>query len=106
MNGAGYNAAMPFEFFQTLQQSPRFHAFTFGVSQMPLWARLVIAIPLVPGVLLVLLSFLLVLVSILALLLITVPVYLLLKWITGVKASPTVFSSTGARRVKAEVRDA
>ncbi len=97
---------MPFEFFQQVQQSERFHTFTGGVSQMPLWARVIVAIPVIPGLLLVGLSILAVLVSILALLLFTVPVYLVLKWITGVKTSPTVFSSSGKKRVEATVKDA
>ncbi|MBC7785645.1 MAG: hypothetical protein H7144_17580 [Burkholderiales bacterium] len=96
---------MPLDFFQNVQHSPRFHAFTFGVSEMPLWARFIVAIPLIPGVLLVGLSLLAVLASILALLLITVPVYLLVKWITGVKAVPREYLSSGSRRVQATVRD-
>ncbi len=97
---------MPVSFFSTVQESPHFHRFTFGVSQMPMWARGIMLIPLVPGIILVGLSLLLVLVSILALLLLTVPVYLLLKWITGVKAAPAGFSSRGAKRVQARVSDA
>ncbi len=97
---------MPVGFFHTVQESPYFHRFTFGVSAMPVWARGIMLIPLIPGILLVGLSLVLVIVSIVALLLITVPVYLLLKWITGVKATPTGYTSRGAKRVEAKVSDA
>lgn len=98
---------MPIGFFQTIQDSPTFHRFTFGVSAMPIWARAILLIPLLPGILLVSLSLLAVIVSLIALLLLTAPVYLLLKWITGVKATPaTGFTSRGAKRVEAKVTDA
>ena len=73
---------------------------------MPLWARGVLTIPMIPGIVLVGLSILLVVVSIVALLLITVPVYLLLKWITGVKATSAGYVSRRAKRVEAKVTDA
>jgi hypothetical protein len=73
---------------------------------MPLWARAILAIPLIPGIALVGLSVLMVIVSIAALLLITVPVYLLLKWITGVKSTPAGYVSRRSKRVEAKVTDA
>jgi putative flippase GtrA len=97
---------MPVGFFHTVQQSPHFDRFTFGVSRMPLWARGILSIVMVPGIVLVGLSLLLVVVSIVALLLITVPVYLLLKWITGVKATPAGYVSRRSKRVEAKVTDA
>jgi hypothetical protein len=92
-------------YFQNLRDNPQFHRFTFGVADMPLWARLILLIFTIPGILLLVLSFLAVGVSILALLLLTVPVYLLLKKVTGVRSSPTI-ASRGAKRVEATVRDA
>lgn len=98
---------MPIGFFHTVSESPTFHRFTFGVSAMPVWARAILLIPMVPGILLVCLSLLAVIGSLIALLLLTAPVYLLLKWITGVKATPpTGFTSRGAKRVEAKVTDA
>lgn len=96
---------MPLDIFQTIHSSERFHRFTFGVSKMPLWARAVLAIPMVPGIILVALSILLLLVSILALFILTVPVYLLLKQLTGVKVTQAEVRSAGVRRVEATVRD-
>ncbi|GIW75586.1 MAG: hypothetical protein KatS3mg104_0649 [Phycisphaerae bacterium] len=94
---------MPYGFFHTIQQSPHFDRFTFGISQMPLWARIVLAVFLVPGMVMVGLSIILFLVSILALLLVTVPVYLFLRWITGVKTSPTADMFRRSKRVEARV---
>ena len=92
--------------FQTLHADPRFRRFTFGVADMPKWARLILLIVMVPGIMLVVLSLFAVIVSILALLLFTVPVFQLLKAITGVKGNPPVAASSGSRRVQATVRDA
>jgi hypothetical protein len=51
---------------------------------LPHWARLIVGIAAIPGVVLVLLSILAFAVSLLALLLLTVPVYALLKRLTMV----------------------
>jgi Co/Zn/Cd efflux system component len=95
-----------FTSFQTLQGDPRFHRFTFGVAEMPKWARLILLICMVPGIMLVVLSIFIVIGSILALLLLTVPVYQLLKWVTGVRAAPPGVAASGTKRVQATVRDA
>ncbi len=96
---------MPYDVFQSIQSSERFHRFTFGVSRMPLWARGILAIPMIPGILLVALSIVFFLVSILALFILTVPIYFILRWMTGVKVTQAEVRSSGARRVEATVRD-
>jgi hypothetical protein len=53
---------------------------------MPAWARFVLLVVALPGLCLLALSFLALGVSLLALLLLTVPVYRLLKSVTGVRA--------------------
>jgi hypothetical protein len=60
---------------QYLQYFGRFQSFRGRVIQLPGWARLIIGILAIPGVLLLALSILAVLVSIVALLLLTVPAY-------------------------------
>jgi len=96
---------MPFDVFNSINSNERFHRFTFGVSGLPLWARGVLAVPMIPGMLLVGLSIVLFIVSLLALLILTVPVYLLLKWITGSGVVETAVRPSGSRRVEATVRD-
>lgn len=54
-----------------------------GVRALPGWARAVVAVLAMPGVLLVLLSIVLLGVSVLALLLLTLPAYRLLAAVTG-----------------------
>jgi hypothetical protein len=88
------------------------------VRGLPGWARSVVFVFALPGILLGLLSVLVLLVSILALLLLTVPVYRLLKAATGdgaervendsieiTSAGPIDFGSAsrGAKRVEATV---
>lgn len=95
--------------FQTLHTDPRFRRFTFGVADMPKWARLILLIVMIPGIMLVVLSLFAVVVSILALLLFTVPVFKLLKAVTGdgrQDERPRSVPSTGTKRVQATVRDA
>jgi hypothetical protein len=53
------------------------------LGAMPGWAKFIVGIFAIPGILIFLLSILLFLVSILALLLLTVPVYRLLQWLTA-----------------------
>jgi hypothetical protein len=69
------------------------------LTGLPPWARSLIFLASLPGVLLVALSILAFLVSILALLLLTVPLYRLLKLITGVedenRAVPAGSAGTG-----------
>jgi hypothetical protein len=64
---------------QYLQYFGRFQSLGGRMIQLPGWARLIIGILAIPGVLLLALSILAVIVSILALLLLTVPAYRLLS---------------------------
>lgn len=79
-----------FDSFGNLHHNPQFHVFTGSVSKMPGWARGILAIVALPGLVAVGLSILLLLVSILALLLLSVPAYLLLRKLTGVKVRQVV----------------
>src|SRR2546423_11456004 len=64
---------------QFLQYFGRFQSLRGRVGTLPAWARLLLGILSVPGVILLSLSILAVIVSILALLLLTVPVYRILS---------------------------
>jgi len=64
---------------QYLQYFGRFQSFRGRVGKLPAWARLLLGILSIPGVILLCLSILAVIVSILALLLLTVPVYRVLS---------------------------
>ena len=61
----------------------RYQSFRTTFSGLPSWARLIVFIFALPGLLAALLSILALGVSILALLLLTSPVYRLLAWLTG-----------------------
>lgn len=61
----------------------RFQGLRSEWGGLPPWARLVLFIFALPGILLILLSILAVLVSLAALLLLTVPVYRILRAVTG-----------------------
>ena len=97
----------------------RFQGVRGRLTGLPAWARFLIFLASLPGVVLVALSILAFLVSLLALLLLTVPLYRLLKLITGVEdGNPAVpaeaagtgfgldFGSPGRKRVDATVTDA
>ena len=56
------------------------------LTGLPEWARLVLFIAALPGIALIALSILAFLVSLAALLLCTVPLYRVLKWVTGAGA--------------------
>jgi hypothetical protein len=66
-----------------LQYYGKFQGVRGNLTQMPGWARAIVAIVALPGLVLVGLSILAVLGSILALLLLTVPVYRLLSAVTS-----------------------
>jgi hypothetical protein len=68
---------------QILQYYARYHSFRSRVSRFPSWARLILLIFALPGILAAALSILALIVSILALLLLTSPVYRLLAWLSG-----------------------
>ena len=80
---------------------------------LPAWARFLMLIAALPGLVLIALSFLAFLVSLLALLLLTVPLYRLLKLITGTGDRPGETEATaadgldspGRKRVEATVVD-
>jgi hypothetical protein len=86
----------------------RFSDVRSQLTGLPQWARSIVAIFAIPGFVLLGLSLLAFVVSLLALLLLTAPVYLLLKRIT---ASPderreyvhTVADSPGTKRVEATI---
>jgi hypothetical protein len=82
-------------------------------TKLPQWARFIVGIFAIPGLILAFLSILMLLVSILALLLLTLPVYTLLKRITsGPVGEPTAttiptdaFGTTtpGVKRVESTI---
>ncbi len=89
------------------------------LTGLPPWARFLIFLASLPGIVLIALSILAFLVSLLALLLLTVPLYRLLKVITGVESENRAvpagaadagfgldFGSPGRKRVDATVTDA
>lgn len=101
---------MAFQFNQTYTASPFGKIALGGLSSMPAWARGILFLLTIPGILLLALSILLVGVSILALLLPTVPVYLFFKKILGTggetRSRAADYGSPGSKRVEAVVRDA
>lgn len=76
--------------YQVFNYYSRFQGFRGQVTGLPTWARLVLSIFALPGILLAALSILAFLVSLLALLLLTAPVYRLLTYVTG---SGTAYSA-------------
>jgi hypothetical protein len=77
----------------------RFNDLRGNFGGLPQWARAIVTIFAIPGMILLGLSILAVLVSLLALLLLTLPVYSLLKSATAVRERP----SGGVRRVEATI---
>lgn len=75
--------------FKVLEYYGRFQDVRGRVVGLPAWARVVIFVAALPGVLLLSLSILAVLVSILALLLLTVPLYRVLQALVGIGGQPT-----------------
>jgi len=69
--------------FQVFNYYSRFQGVRGQLGGLPQWARFVLALFALPGILLLGLSILALLVSILALLLLTAPVYRLLLFVTG-----------------------
>lgn len=80
---------------QFLHYFGRFQSFRGSFGGMPAWARLILGVLAIPGILLLLLSIVAFLVSILALLLLTVPAYRFLRWLT----------TPAAAEVQAEIID-
>jgi hypothetical protein len=84
----------------------QFNGFRGRLTGLPQWARAIVAIFAVPGILLAGLSLLGFLVSILALLILTVPVYLLLKRLTDPAPVPDRIEpvpSAGVKRVESTI---
>jgi hypothetical protein len=85
----------------------RFNDFRGSLGGLPAWARGIVTIAAVPGAILLALSIVMFLVSLSALLLLTVPVYSLLRNLTAASSgtAPTDLSpsSPGAKRVEATV---
>jgi hypothetical protein len=69
--------------YQFLNYYARFQGVRGQVGGLPTWARFVLGVVALPGILLAGLSILAFLVSLLALLLLTAPVYRLLQFVTG-----------------------
>jgi hypothetical protein len=92
----------------------RFQVASGRLTGLPPWARFLLLVASLPGVVLVALSVLAFLVSLLALLLLTVPLYRLLKLITGSGGAPAEAGDVevvdhappGTKRVESTVTDA
>ena len=89
----------------------RFQGVRGRLTGLPPWARFLLFLASLPGILLICLSILAFGVSLLALLLLTVPLYRLLRLVTGTEqreaeAGEVVeFPSSGRKRVEATVSD-
>jgi hypothetical protein len=85
----------------------RAKSFSGGFGSLPPWARSIVGVFAIPGILLACLSLLAFIVSILALLLLTVPVYRILQAVTGggrsVGATPDPEPSPGRKQVDVRV---
>ncbi|MGC4030192.1 MAG: hypothetical protein QM754_00390 [Tepidisphaeraceae bacterium] len=94
--------------FQTIIGDGRFGNFRAGLLGWPVWARYLLIVPMVPGILLLGLSILLLLVSLVALFVLTVPVYTLLDRLLSVRnqGQNETYRSPGSKRVDAVIRDA
>jgi hypothetical protein len=68
---------------QIYEYYTRFQGFRGRLTALPAWARLLLGIVALPGILLALLSIAAFLVSLLALLVLALPVYRLVSWATG-----------------------
>ena len=93
----------------------RFEGARDRLTGLPSWARLLLLVAALPGILLIALSILAFLVSLLALLLLTVPLYRLLRLVTGTGGAGDAVTETvvvndfafpGRKRVEATVTDA
>jgi hypothetical protein len=106
--------------FRVVEYSNRFQGVRTGFGGLPSWARGVVFLAALPGPILIALSFLAVLVSLLALLLLAVPAYRLMQWVTGTGQRPSNASdgepvtvesggfygdSPGRKRVEATIVD-
>ena len=91
------------------QSAGSFNTFRGRLTGLPKWARVIVGIFAIPGILLAGLSLLGFLVSILALLILTVPVYLFLKRLTEPASIPgravpgASVESPGVKRVESTI---
>jgi hypothetical protein len=79
-----------------------------ALTGLPSWARMIVALLAIPGVLLIMLSLVLVAASIAALLILTVPAYRVLRFLvgsSGQSGTPTQPIARPTRRVEATVID-
>ena len=81
--------------FRLLQYYGQWQGFRGRMTQLPAWARLLLTLAALPGIVLIALSILAFLVSLLALLLLTVPLYRFLTALCGVKPGEVVPAGTG-----------
>lgn len=84
----------------------RMNGFRAGVLAWPKWARVLLMVPMIPGILLLALSILLIGVSLAALFLLTAPVYLLMARVFDERKQGESYRSPGSKRVDAVIRDA
>jgi hypothetical protein len=87
--------ALGYAVFRLLQYYGQWQGFRGRMTQLPAWARLLITLAALPGIVLIALSILAFLVSLLALLLLTVPLYRFLTALCGVKPGEVVPAGTG-----------
>ncbi|HEY1683162.1 MAG TPA: hypothetical protein VGG19_00235 [Tepidisphaeraceae bacterium] len=77
-----------------IQYYGKFQTAKGNVTSLPSWSKPLLFVAAIPGIILVLLSILLFMVSILALLLLTVPVYQLVRVLSGMgKTTPAEVAS-------------
>lgn len=93
---------------QAAQYYGRFNSVRGDLFGLPRWARVIVAIAAIPGFTLLLLSMLAFAVSLLALLLLTVPLYVVLKRLLGARSASVAQQdetepSAGVKRVEATV---
>jgi hypothetical protein len=93
--------------FQYTRYYGQFQDLRGNFGGLPPWARTIVSIVAIPGIILILLSILAFVVSVSALLLLTVPVYSLLRNLTGGGSAVTQEQpdegSAGVKRVEATV---
>ena len=90
--------------FQYTRYYGQFQDLRGSFGGLPPWGRTIVGIAALPGLILLVLSFLAIVVSLLALLLLTLPVYSVLRSLTaGSRVGPDVVESSGTKRVEATV---
>ena len=75
--------------FRVVEYTTRFQGVRSSFSGLPSWARGVVFLAALPGLVLIALSVLAFVVSLLALLLLAVPSYRLMQWVTGTGRTPS-----------------